>query len=327
MRYISVLLVILCALSGYAQFHPQALQAGSNAIHKDSSIFQFWGKDCAIQRGWMDIADTSLGPVNYGADSMVLNQADGFVVSLGDGGTATFYFSNPIVNGPGPDFAIFENGFLDPSDSLMSYMELAEVAVSNDGVHYHSFPTRFEGDTINQIAGTGQYSNCETVNNLAGKYFLNYGTPFDLDAFLPLSSLNLNNIRYVRIRDIVGSLDPKWCTRDSSGFKINDPYPTPFPTGGFDLDALGVIHALYPLSLHEQVASTHGMVYPNPCIHQVHINLKPDDLEIKLFTLQQQLVLHRANTNTVNVEALPPGSYVLWIRNGTTIFTERLLKW
>lgn len=327
MRCIAFLLLLVFPLSGYGQFHPQALQAGSHAIHKDSSIIQFWGDACVIHRGWMDLADTSLGKVTHGADSMALMQADGFVVSLGDGGEAIYYFNNPISNGSGPDFAIFENGFLDPSDSFMSYMELAEVAVSNDGIHYHTFPTRFEGDTNNQIAGTGQYSNCATVNNLAGKYMLNYGTPFDLDAFLPLSSLNLNAIHYVRVRDIVGTLDPKFCTRDSSGHKINDPYPTPFPTGGFDLDAIGVIHASYPLNVSEINSSDPIRFYPNPCTSRIHVALESDDLELKLFTLQQQLIFSVAGSNTLDISKIPSGTYILWIRQGSSIYSERLIKW
>ncbi|MGD0785192.1 MAG: PEP-CTERM sorting domain-containing protein [Sedimentisphaerales bacterium] len=34
----------------------------------------------------------------------------------------------------------------------------------------------------------------------------------------------------------------EWSSMDSAGHKINDPWPTPFDTGGFDLDAVGVIH-------------------------------------------------------------------------------------
>jgi hypothetical protein len=33
---------------------------------------------------------------------------------------------------------------------------------------------------------------------------------------------------------------------DSQGHQINDPWPTDFPTGGFDLDAVGVIHQKQP---------------------------------------------------------------------------------
>ena len=41
--------------------------------------------------------------------------------------------------------------------------------------------------------------------------------------------------------DVVGSIDPMYGTRDSLGNLINDPWPTPFATGGFDLDAVAVL--------------------------------------------------------------------------------------
>ena len=37
-----------------------------------------------------------------------------------------------------------------------------------------------------------------------------------------------------------------YASYDSQGHQINDPWPTPFPTGGFDLDAVGVIHQNQP---------------------------------------------------------------------------------
>jgi hypothetical protein len=48
----------------------------------------------------------------------------------------------------------------------------------------------------------------------------------------------------VRIIDVVGSIDPAFGTRDSLGNLINEPFPTPFSSSGFDLDAVGVIHAI-----------------------------------------------------------------------------------
>jgi hypothetical protein len=38
----------------------------------------------------------------------------------------------------------------------------------------------------------------------------------------------------------------EWSSMDCLGNKINDPWPTPFDTGGFDLDAVGVIHQKQP---------------------------------------------------------------------------------
>jgi hypothetical protein len=79
---------------------------------------------------------------------------------------------------------------------------------------------------------------------LAGKYRQGYGTPFDLEELAGTPGLNVNDVKYVRIIDVVGSIDDNYATYDSFGNKINDPWPTPFDSSGFDLEAVGVIHSL-----------------------------------------------------------------------------------
>jgi hypothetical protein len=71
------------------------------------------------------------------------------------------------------------------------------------------------------------------------------GTPFDLDELSGVSALlNIDAVTHVRIIDVVGSLNDLYASRDSLGNKINDPWSTPFASSGFDLDAVGVIHAV-----------------------------------------------------------------------------------
>lgn len=69
-----------------------------------------------------------------------------------------------------------------------------------------------------------------------------YGTPFELDEIPDNPLLNKNNITHVRIIDVIGTIDPEYCTYDSEGHIVNDPWPTAFASGGMDLDAVGVIH-------------------------------------------------------------------------------------
>lgn len=79
--------------------------------------------------------------------------------------------------------------------------------------------------------------------DLAGKYIAGYGTPFDLSELAGVSPyLNVNDVTEVRITDVVGSIDPLYGTRDSLGNLINDPFPTPFTSSGFDLNGIGVIN-------------------------------------------------------------------------------------
>lgn len=308
-----LLLLLLIPLSAaFAQFSPQAGLPGTTAMHRDSSAFVAWGSYCSINRGWMDIADTTLGKVTSGDSSLAIGNPDGTLVSLGDGGEAIYYFENPIIDGPGYDFAIFENGFPDPADSNMAYLELATVSVSNDGVNYVTFQPTCHIDTLSQVPGFGVYSDARLINNLAGKYINGFGTPFDLFEFAILSSIDIWNIRYVKIKDVVGSLDEAACTRDQYFHKINDPYPTPFATGGFDLDAIGIIHQKYPNAINEAVLQQHPVVYPNPGNGLLHIQNSRELQRIDLYSLQgQHLLSSDARTPDIDISHLPAGNYML----------------
>ena len=58
-----------------------------------------------------------------------------------------------------------------------------------------------------------------------------------------ITNLDINNITHVKIIDVIGSINQSYASYDSQGNIINDPFPTPYETGGFDLDAIGVIHS------------------------------------------------------------------------------------
>jgi hypothetical protein len=157
------------------------------------------------------------------------------VVSLGDGGIATLTFNPPITNGEGFDFAVFENTFLD------TFLELAFVEVSSDSLSWARFPNTSLTQNTQQTPAFG-FTQPTQIHNLAGKYRHPFGTPFDLQDLAMMSNIRINEIRYVRLIDVVGSIDTIWGKKDSYQNIINDPWPTPFPSSGFDLDAVGVIH-------------------------------------------------------------------------------------
>lgn len=231
-------------------FPPAAGQPGSTAIHKDHQSFQAWATGVQVMRGWVNIADTSItadgsNKASFGRYSEALGQAEGTsvnVVSLGDRGTATLTFDRPIVNGPGFDFAVFENSFND------NFLELAFVEVSSDGQRFVRFPAVSLTQTQTQV-GSFDPLDPTMIHNLAGKYRQGFGTPFDLNDLIDSTGIDLNNIRHVRIVDVVGSISAPFASFDSQGNKINEPFPTPFVSGGFDLDAVGVIHAAGPFRL------------------------------------------------------------------------------
>ncbi|MBI3837159.1 MAG: PEP-CTERM sorting domain-containing protein [Planctomycetia bacterium] len=237
--------VILCALAAGASagpFAPAAGQPGSTAIPNTSPLFVEWANGFQnLIRGPMDIANPGGGLASFGDPNFALGPADGtttHVVSLGDGGQITMTFAHPITNGPGPDLAVFENGFAD------NFLELGFVDVSTNGSDFVRFPSESLTQTTTQVGGFGTLDPTN-IDDLAGKYRVGFGTPFDLGQIAGLSpNVDANDINFVRIVDVVGSINPAFGLRDSLGNLINDPYPTAFSSGGFDLNGVGAINAV-----------------------------------------------------------------------------------
>lgn len=231
-----------------AQFAPAAGQPGTTALRADSSCFINWASHCHVQRGLKQINLPDSGYASVGTAQSAIGQAStNGVVSLGDGGIATLTFDPPITDGNGFDFAIFENTFLD------SFLELAFVEVSTDSLSWARFPNESLTQNKVQTAAFG-FTQPTKIHNLAGKYRHPYGTPFDLKDLAMMSNIRTNEIRYVRIVDVVGSIDTLYAQRDSKNRIINDPWPTPFASSGFDLDAVGVIN---------QATANSSETYPN----------------------------------------------------------------
>jgi hypothetical protein len=191
------------------------------------SIVATWASAVtAHDRGPIDLTDPQSPDASHGTTADALSPPNGnslAVFSLGDGGTATFHFPAGIADGPGNDFAVFENGFFAPG-GLSG--ELAFVEVSSDGVAFVRFPASALRDT--PVAGGGVIDPTD-YRNLAGKQPLNRGTGFDL------AELGLSSVSYVRLVDVIGN----GSTLDASGRPVYDPFTTPYPSGGFDVDAVG----------------------------------------------------------------------------------------
>jgi len=258
-------LIIWFSIQIKAQYAPSVGQVGSTAIYKDSSIIHNWAITCNVERGWINVADTSLGKATNGNSENALQIADNSTISLGDEGIATLNFIYPIVNGPSWDFVIFENAFDD------FFLELAFVEVSSDGVNFFRFPAHSLTQTDTQITTFGTLNTTE-INNLAGKYRGGYGTPFDLSELPSYTALNIQQITHIRIIDVVGSIDTAYGTTDTAGNMINDPFPTPFASSGFDLDAVGVIHQVVGFNKANNTERNIINIYPNPANNYININ-------------------------------------------------------
>ena len=310
-QVIPVLFLMTLSFHSTSQsFEPNPDEAGSNAIYKDSSIIIDWANNIEIERGPKDIQQASEGLVNHGLPSDATSIADNMAVSLGDGGVAIATFAQPIRNGNGPDFAIFENGFAN------NYMELAFVEVSSDGIQYTRFPSISETPSDIQLDNFS-FFDCRFIHNLAGKYRVHYGTPFDLEELEGLPGLDINNIIKIRIIDVIGSISPEIGSQDSQGNIINDPYPTPFESGGFDLDAIGIIHTLNS-GIDE--LSKNLKLFPNP-VKDV-LNLKGFSDEPKVIINNMGKEIKYFEGNQINISELQEGIYT--VRQG--IYFVKFIK-
>ena len=322
MNKLIVFFTLVASISFGQSFAPAAGQIGSTAIHKDSSVIVNWANGIMVSRGFLNSANPLLGNASFGLDNFGLGiaEADGItVVSLGDGGSATLTFPRPIRNEAGPDFAVFENGFAD------NYMEFAHVEVSSDGINFVRFPSVSETPLLPQLDNFS-YGDCRYVHNLAGKYRQGFGTPFDLQDLENAPNLNLSFITHVRLIDVVGSTDPTFGSSDAFGNLINDSYPTEFPAGGFDLDAIAVLHEL-PLEIAPELAveSLQLHVFPNPTRGEITIQSKSGG-KISLYNLLGQKLFEDeiATTLTLDLRTYSASVLLLVVEFDGMSYTERI---
>ena len=212
-------------------YAPAAGQPGSTAISKDSTSIRGWASGHVSYLPGPGVSDLFDDPTKaYG-------KAEGFsdeIVSLGDNGRITLTFDQPIGDGPGADFAVFENGFSD------AFLELAFVEVSDGGASFVRFDN--DSDTPGPVNFFGASVDPTNLDGLAGKYRGGFGTPFDLAA------VGLSRATHVRLVDVLGN-GTVFDTFDDDGVPGPDPIYDPHPTegsAGFDLDGVGVINQAVP---------------------------------------------------------------------------------
>jgi len=300
-------------------FPPQAGLVGSTAIHQNSSIIKSWAATCTVVRGPIRIDEPQKELATFGTPENAIgprtNEATFRVVSLGDGGSATLTFYNVIVNGVGPDFVVFENGFLISGSDTLAFLELAFVEVSSDGQTFVRFPSVNEYTTP-QLDGFAPM-DARYIHNFAGKYIAKYGTPFDLEDLKDSLGIDINYITHVRVVDVVGNISPEYATYDSKGNPVNDPWSTPFPTCGFDLGGVGVINEGDIYMPNASMVDEHNFlsVYPNPAQHTITIEAYISSHftlcdPLGKIILSGQLVYGK---NNISVENLDYGLYFIRI--------------
>ena len=235
---------------------PYTLFAGPydvEGIDKDDASLVAWASGYQdylpageVGEAWSD-PEKALGPAT-GSNFDIVSLGDPPEGSLEPPGKITLTFDVTIINDIGYDIVVFENGF-PLEDTLFS--ELAYLEVSTDGETFSRFPC-----VSLTKAPLGGYEVLDPTDifNLAGihrnAYGVSTGTPFDLDDLVDdqnvlSQAVDLDNINYVRIVDVPGTGE-YFDTATYFGYDqdniIYDPYPA-FDSGGFDLEAVGIINA------------------------------------------------------------------------------------
>lgn len=159
------------------------------------------------------LPDVVLGPPRGGGDAVQSTD----VVSLGVGGTIVVELGVDVVDGPGIDLVVFENAFRVGGTGPL-FVEPGHVAFSEDGSTFVEVPCAPEAEGFAGCAGLAAvHANADENEIDPLDPIVAGGDPFDL------ADIGLARARFVRIRD--SGID--------RGFGA--------PSGGFDLDAIGVI--------------------------------------------------------------------------------------
>ena len=218
-------------------------------------LFAAWASGVAtyapapnVAINWQD-TNKALGPVT-GNNFDIVSLGDLNATQISNGvapGTITLTFDAPITDKEGPDFAVFENGYISWGTGYL-FAELGYVEVSSDGINFARFPA---AALSTNIYGGQAYGSIDTrfVNNLCGlhvnAYGHSWGTPFDLSDLSahPLvldGTVSLTNITHVKIVDIPGN--GSFYDSCVPPNPIVDAWPT-WGSGGVDLEAIGVINS------------------------------------------------------------------------------------
>lgn len=323
MKSLSILFILL-SFNSKAQFSTPAGEIGSIAISKNSSLIQNWANQIiSFKRGPENILNPNGILASYGDSTAALGPAEGNsydVVSLGDGGSITLAFENPITNVDGYDFAVFENSISN------DFLELAFVEVSSDSINYVRFPATSLTQNSTQVVSFGNLQ-CSSINNLAGTFIQGFGTPFNLEDLIDSTNINIDSIKYIRVIDVIGSIHSSVAKHDHLGNIINDPFPTEFESSGFDLDGIGIINQNNYLT-NQIVDQLDFVIYPNPVKNEFTVSHSFSEGEYFIYALSGRLMQKGFiyNSKLIDISYFSKGSYFLEVKNETTSTTKIIIK-
>jgi len=158
-----------------------------------------------------------------------------------------------------------------------------------------------------------------------------YGTPFDLSQMQGISGLDVNHIKQVKVIDVVGNIG-QYATYDKNNNKVNDPWPTPFASCGFDLDAVGVINE-QTAGINRVTAGNNNQVtvYPNPASNSLHVSFLGNNVQNQSLVITdmlgntvKQLITYNSSF-IINVTDLENGVYFIQLNGNGGNATKKII--
>lgn len=259
--------------------------------------------------GYNFFPDNILGPPDSNATPGQPSASQQELLALGTGGRIVLaFFDGGIIDGPGPDFTVFENPFYIGGDTTRIFAETGIVAASEDGETFYTFP--YVPETWEGLAGvtpTNGWAN-PTDPSVSG------GDAFDL------ADVGLSRATYIQITDAADL--------------VSDGGPS------FDLDAIVAIHreCQAPM-LKEQMQSSSFRIlssWPNPFNANATIAFeinRPQSVTLSMFNMLGQEIISKTfpilpsgrHTWYLQTAHLPSGKYFIVAHNSSDMAKHSIL--
>jgi len=246
------------------------------------------------------------GPPDSNATDILPSNSPYQVCSIGIGGEIVVGFKGyEIVDGPGPDFTVFENPFLNPVTNKI-FAEPGKISVSEDGIKFVDFP--FDSLTLKGCAGvTPTFGKKNPLNPEESG-----GDKFDL------ADLHLNKIKYIKITDICRMIldNPK------------HPYYDPI-ISGFDLDAVAGLHLKKEYQTDaiqdEEKAGNRMVIYPSGIYLN---NSSQEKINLKIYSVTGELIYYDITFNSryIDMNNFSNGLYIIYLQKGENIIFKKFIK-
>ena len=206
--------LVLLTACGAEKTHPSPVTTPSFDVRRFAARVVSFAPGDGAGFGQDRLPDVVLGPPHGKGDN-----AGGLdVLSLGQAGVIVLELGGTAIDGPGADLVVFENAFRGPDGAM--FTETGVVGASADGMTFVDWPCDADDAARTFVGCAGVHPVLSSPDDGSD--------PLDPvaaggDAF-DLSAIGLSTARFVRVRD--------------SGLN-----PSLAPSGGFDLDAISVVHA------------------------------------------------------------------------------------